>query len=165
MPKRMLTSNDEGRQLDADAYNSKMAEVLGPDARRSACRIEKSITVDLTPVNALIDCAATVARDIISENIEQLRHIADRDEYLGRRGDALCATYTRDFDLHEAGHLDAVEAQIAGKLLQRAQQKFQKPEAANLRGLALLDIHLRDAVNAIKPMLAKQTSLFDAPAA
>lgn len=144
-----------GAGAEGAQYASLLAEVLQPQPiqRRPV------VSVDLSHVTQLLALAANVAFHIISENAFTVRATNCRDEYLEAFGHALADTYLRACVLAEHGHFDAIEEEIGGAVLDRAQKKFHKPKAANDRGLALLDIHLRETANFIKPLLAKQADL------
>lgn len=118
-----------------------------------------TVHLDLSTVAAQIDRAATVAAHIISDNVLTVRSSNSRDEYLESKSLALSDTYMRAYDLNEFGHFDGVETAIGAAVLERARSRFQWPEAADARGLALLDMHLRETANAIRPLLAKQADL------
>ena len=146
-----------GAGTDGEQYARLVADVLQsqPIQRRPVA------SIDLSPVTPLLALAANVAYDIIAVNTFTVRATNCRDEYLGVFSQALSDTYLRACVLTEQGHFDAIEEQIGYAVLERAEKKSHKPRAANDRGLALLDIHLRETAKFIKPLLAKQVDMLD----
>ncbi len=158
-----LAARYRSRPENPASYAEALASVLGPHAVASAQTRQpyRPASLDLSDVAPILNRAATVAAHIIANNVATLNHATDRETFLTNRADALGATYTRELDLYESGHFDSIDCRIAGEVLQRAEAQFQRPEAANSTGLALLDMHLRDTVDAIKALLARQVSMLD----
>lgn len=166
------------RDLNSDPriYQSSLALILGKRAATDAEKRKatpKLARLDLSLVEPLISRASSAVLAVINESVPNARHPdnRDRDLYPNRPDYKQCAdkrlcenhdrvmTYTRALQLLEAGHLDSVEAAIADAVLFRAETTQKWPEPLNDTGLAKLDMVLRDAAKAIKPLLLKQGSL------
>ena len=159
-PAHHLTPNYQAFQHNPDLFAAALPFVIGDHARSLVATRSTYIPVrlNLSLVAPLLDRAADTAADIISANKARLPHHTD-DAYLDSRGHALGDTYTRGLDLYDECILSAIETTLASAILKRVRLKAAWPDAANARGLALLDIHLCEAARAIKPLLARQTSL------
>lgn len=159
-PANHLTPNYQAFQHNPALYAAALPFVIGDHARSLAGTRSpyKPVRLNLSLVAPLLDRAADQAADIITANKARLPHHTD-DNFMDARGHALGTTYTRDLDLFDEGLLSAIETTLASAILERVQLKAAWPDAANARGLALLDIHLVEAARCIKPLLARQTSL------
>lgn len=159
-PSSHFTPNYAAIQHSPVAYAAALKFVMGEHAQglASTRSTYKPVRLNLSLVAPLLDRAADQAADIITANKARLPHHTD-DHYMDSRGHALGVTYTRDLDLFDEGLLSAIETTLASAILERVQLKAAWPDAANARGLALLDIHLVEAARCIKPLLARQTSL------
>ena len=156
---RTIASTRENSPRGAGTEGAQYASLLDEVLQAQPIQRRPVVSVDLSRVTPLLALAAHVAFDIIAENTFTVRATNCRDEYLEAFSHALADTYLRASVLTEQGHLDAIEEEIGSAVLDRAQKKFHKPTAANDRGLALLDIHLRETAKFIKPLLAKQADL------
>lgn len=159
-----LTPNYRSRLTDPVAYNAALATVLGRDDANKAAndRQPQYRRLSLGHVAHLLERAGRAAADIIAANPAPAPATSDRNKALAARGDAVVSTYCRDLDLFEGRHFDDLDLQLSGEILARARMKTQRLEGTSSVGLALLDMHLRDAVDAIKPLLAVQSELLEA---
>ena len=158
---RTIASTKENGPRGAGADGEQYAALLADVLQAQPIQLRPVLNVDLSRVTPLLALAANVAFDIIAENTFTVRATNCRGEYLEAFNHALADTYLRAYVLTEQGHFDAIEEEIGSAVLDRAQKKFHKPKAANDRGLALLDIHLRETAKFIKPLLAKQVDMLD----
>jgi len=106
---------------------------------------------DFTPVADIIGRFARDAAAIISDNPNRT---ARGDSW----GDWMDMTYSADYYMHQAGHLDDLEFEITQEVVSRAKNIFSRTPA-NSKGLALLDILLKDAAKTIRPLLARQSAM------
>jgi len=162
-----LTPNYASRRNDP-AFDHVWATIVHPSAvQQHKDWLAKDRTTsrqDLTLVDPLILSAAEKVVALVANKAlrPQFNCPAGSDEFRSLKGFHLADTYVRHGALREAGHFDAVQEQIAGAVLLRAERmQGAFPEPLNSQGLALLDMLLMDAVRAIKPLLAKQVSMLD----
>lgn len=159
MSPRPIAPTEENGLGEAGADDEQYASLVADVLKARPIQRRPVVDVDLSRVTPLLALAANVAFDIIAENTFTARAPNCRDEYLEAFSQALADTYLRACVLSEQGHFDAIEEEIGSAVLERAQKKFHKPKAANDRGLALLDIHLRETAKFIKPLLAEQVDM------
>jgi hypothetical protein len=157
----LLTPNYRSRLNDSDAYGRALATVLGPDViqQRAAERKFTPPRLSLAHLGDMLDKAAAAIVAIIKEHLAPVPNVRDYHEQRDLRSFQVGETYGRELDLYDAGHFDATERVLAGEILHRASLKSNWPEPASTSGLALIDMFLKDFINAIKPLLAKQADL------
>ena len=153
-------------QHNTAAYTLALAALLAPGLAQAAPAPEYRYEVphvDLEPAEALISAAAGKATDIIFAHERKLPSISTQLPEPVRFAnwciacDARLETYIRAAALRDEGHLDNIETAIAIAILREAEQlQGAFPSAATDEGLALLDMHLREAALAIKPSVKRR---------
>lgn len=156
-----LTPNYRSRLTNPEVYGSALAALVGPSAREQRAT-ERKFTpprLDLARLGDMLDKAATAILAIIKEHLAPAPNVRNYDEQRDFHSYQLGETYAREVDLFDAGHFDATERVLAGEILHRARQKSTWPDPASATGLARIDMFLREFIDAIKPLLAKQADL------
>lgn len=159
---KWLTPNYRATLNDPARYNATLATILRDAAAKGAQERQPAYRrLNLAAAAPVLERAAREAADLIAAHPAPAPATLDRNKQLALRGDAIGDTYCRELSLFEAGHLDDLETQLAGEILARAQARVPvfSQAGVNTTGFALLDMFLREAVNAIKPLLATQTNI------